>query len=190
MKTFEQQKHHQLSQKDKSAKQSWDEKIISLCRKINAFSEYYTTSSCSGRIVLIKGDMKKQPNLFLKVWHKPITVQKLKKELQKAAKSWPGLVYFKQEPVILHVAAKDLAAAQNLIEFAIHSGWKRCGIIAAKQRFVVELANTERLEFPVINKEKILVNDSFLRLIIQESSQKLRKSWEKIKRLEKELREK
>ena len=61
---FQQQKSKQLGMKDNSSIGEWDSPIIELCNKINASSKYYTTSSCSGRIVLIKQVDKKQEGLF------------------------------------------------------------------------------------------------------------------------------
>jgi len=40
---FLQRKKEVLSKKDKSSKGSWDEKIKTLCDKINKKNDYYTT---------------------------------------------------------------------------------------------------------------------------------------------------
>ena len=66
---FSQRKKSLLEKKDKSSKNSWDKKIIKLCNKINKLEDYYTTSSCSGRIVLIINQNKKQQGLFLRSYH-------------------------------------------------------------------------------------------------------------------------
>jgi tRNA(Phe) wybutosine-synthesizing methylase Tyw3 len=47
------------------------------------------------------------------------------------------------------------------------------------------LNSSDRLEFPIIRKGKILVDDVFLKLIVKSSNEKLEKGWEKIKKLEK-----
>lgn len=52
---------------------------------------------------------------------------------------------------------------------------------------MVELNSTEKIEFPIINKNRILADDIFLKLIVKESNKKLKLSWDKIKRLEKEI---
>ena len=51
--TFLQRKKDILSKKDKSHIGKWDEKIVGLCEKINKSDKYYTTSSCSGRVIMI-----------------------------------------------------------------------------------------------------------------------------------------
>ena len=64
MDRFLQRKKAILKKLDKSSKGDWDEKIISLCDKINSNDNYYTTSSCSGRIIIMKDVVKKGKGLF------------------------------------------------------------------------------------------------------------------------------
>jgi tRNA wybutosine-synthesizing protein 3 len=187
---FERRKSDQLKRKDKSSKQKWDKKIMGLCEALNNDQDYYTTSSCSGRILLLKNEEKKQPGLFLKVWHSCIKTKDLEKALNKIIKIPEQTIYFKQEPAILHIAARDISSAQNLINIAKSSGWKKCGIIASKSRYVVELANTEKLEFPIADRGKLLVSKALLQKITEESGKKLKKSWDKIERLKKQLQNK
>ena len=193
---FLQQKKEILSKKDKSSKRSWDEKIVKLCKKINSLENYFTTSSCSGRIVLMIEQDKKANNLFLKVYHELICLEKLKKDLEEvntlracpetfSQKMFTKGIKFKMEPCILHVACKNLEYAQELLDKAKLSGWKRSGIISSKKRFVIELNSTEKLEFPIIKDDKILVGDVFLKLIVKEADKKLKRTWGKIERLEK-----
>lgn len=193
---FLQQKKEILSKKDKSSKRSWDEKIVKLCKKINSLENYFTTSSCSGRIVLMIEQDKKANNLFLKVYHELICLEKLKKDLEEvntlraypetfSQKMFTKGIKFKMEPCILHVACKNLEYAQELLDKAKLSGWKKSGIISSKKRFVIELNSTEKLEFPIIKDDKILVDDAFLKLIVKEADKKLKRTWEKIERLEK-----
>ncbi|MEM3113203.1 MAG: tRNA wybutosine-synthesizing 3 family protein [Candidatus Pacearchaeota archaeon] len=176
-------KKNQLGKIDKSLKQSIDKKIKKLCDLINKNPNYYTTSSCSGRIVLIKESKEKTEDLFLFVSHDLVKFEELKKEL--AGIKYEDLVYFKQDPVILHVACRTLNDAQKLHDFAKWSGWKRCGIIATKKRFMVELNGTHKIEMPIMNNGKILVDDKFLEILVNESNKKLEKSWSIIKNLEK-----
>jgi len=179
---FEFRKENQLSKDDKSLKQSWDSRIKDLCDKINESDKYYTTSSCSGRVVLLKSSKEKTDDLFVKVWHDIINFEELKSELDKIESN--ELIYFKQEPVILHVACRTLEDAQDLLDIAVKkAGWKRCGILASDKRFVVELNSTEKLEFPIY-KDKVLVDDDYLKFVISEANNRLKSSWDKISRLQ------
>jgi len=74
---FQQRKQEVLNKKDKSSIGFWDEKISKLCEKINSFEEYYTTSSCSGRIIVMIDSDKKCPGLFKFVSHDLISFDEL-----------------------------------------------------------------------------------------------------------------
>ncbi len=180
---FQQQKQKQLSKSDKSNIGEWDEKIKDLCNKINKKKDYYTTSSCSGRIVLLKSGDKKMKNAFLFRTHDKATFKELKKALGKIKKEYNGLVEFQQTCCILHVACKNLDNAFDIVTKAKLAGWKRSGIISGGKRFIVELHSTESISFPIMNKNEILVDDVFLKLVIEQANKKLERVWSKIERL-------
>lgn len=182
---FSKRKQDILTKNDKSSIGKWDKKIKTLCEKINKKENYYTTSSCSGRIIVMVDQEKKAPNLFKFVSHDLVKLNNFLKFLPKE-KSKLNLK-FKQEPCILHVACKTLKDAQKLLDKAKKAGWKKSGIISSEKRFVVEMNTTEKIEFPLIEKGKLLVNNEFLEIILRKSNENLKKSWEKIKRLEKEI---
>lgn len=175
-------KKNQLEKDDKSLKQGWDKQIASLCEKINSSSDYYTTSSCSGRIVLIKDSKEKSDDLFVKVWHDKVSFDEVKNVLREL-EDVKGLVIFKQEPCIMHVACRTMENARKLIKLAQESGWKRNGIISSDKRIVVEINATDKMEMPIYFK-KSLVEDVYLEMILSEANKKLKSSWEKIKKLE------
>lgn len=183
MKIFLKRKESILSKKDKSSKGDWDEKILSLCESINKTPNMYTTSSCSGRVVILLDRDKKGPGVFYWVSHDKITFSGLKKKLNSIKDGNP--VKFKQEPCILHVACDDFNAAASLLRKAQTAGWKRSGIISHKKKFVCELLSTEKLEFPIIDKGKILVDDNFLKIVVKKSNSNLKKTWDKIEKLNK-----
>jgi tRNA wybutosine-synthesizing protein 3 len=171
-----------LFKDDKSSKGSWDKKITSLCNKINKKDNYYTTSSCSGRVVIMFDKELKQKGLFINVYHDLINLEILKNDLSKIISN--DLIKFKQESCILHVACESFKDACFLLDLAKLAGWKKSGIIASKKRFIVEMNSTERIEFLIMNKGRILVNDEFLELIVKKCNFNLKKTWEKIKKLE------
>ena len=181
--SFELDKKKQLEMKDKSSKGSWDKRILGLIGKINKKKEYYTTSSCSGRIMLIKDSETKQPNLFLFVSHEKVELKKLLEEIDKI--KYKELVWFKLDSCILHVAAKDLDSAEKLLSKAKLAGWKRSGIISTR-RNIVELISTETMSFPVM-KGKLLVSDDYLKLALGLANEKLERVWLKIDKLQNSL---
>ena len=182
--TFERRKQDILTKSDKSNIGSWDEPILKLCNVINECRNMYTTSSCSGRIVLLK-DEKKGKGLFLFRSHQKVSFNELKEALDSV--EYGGTVMFKQEPGILHVACQDLEVAIKLLSLARDSGWKHSGIIGIKGRVMVELIGTEHLDFPIMINKEILVSDDYIKLIIKDANSKLGRTWDKIKSLEKSI---
>jgi len=178
---FNEGKKKQLSKEDKSNIGEFDPRIAELCNKINNKINYYTTSSCSGRVVLLKASEEKQPNAFLFRTHEKINFLKLKKALEKI--KYDGLVEFQQTSCILHVACMSLEDAQELVTKAKFAGWKRSGIMATGKRFMVELHSTECISFPIMNNRIILVDDNFLKLIVELANNKLERVWKKIDKL-------
>ncbi|MCR4327844.1 MAG: tRNA wybutosine-synthesizing 3 family protein [Nanoarchaeota archaeon] len=178
---FIQRKKDVLSKKDKSFAQEWDEKIKGLCEKINQNENYYTTSSCSGRTLLMIDQVKKGAGLFIWVNHNKTDLFQLKKVLS----SFEGdeLVKFKCEPPIIHVICKTLKDAEKLLEKGQKSGFKNSGVISLGRNIVVELHGTEKLEFPIFKNGEFLVDTPFLEIVTKKSNRKLEKGWKLIKNL-------
>ena len=173
---FKQRKESILSKEDKSSIGKWDEMILNLCEKINVLDEYYTTSSCSGRIIVMKDLNKKGPGLFEFVSHEKINFESFLEEIRKLNLN---NLKFKQESVILHVACIDLESAKDLLDKGQRSGFKRSGIISLGENIIVELNSTERLEFPLVES----MDEAFLKKVIEKANNNLEKGWKKLGRL-------
>ena len=132
-KRFAQDKKKQIERTDPSNEGKLDDAIKHVCEKLNYLSNYYTTSSCSGRIVLIKNLKEKAENVFLFKTHEKISFKQLKKELERISEKYKDEVYFKQETCIIVSACKSLEDAQNLIDKFKLAGWKRTGIMASRK---------------------------------------------------------
>lgn len=183
---FLQRKTAVLSKLDKSSIGGWDKRIKPLCDKINKLEDFYTTSSCSGRVILMIQQDRKENDLFLKVWHDNISFNELKKILSEFTNK-KEIIKFKLEPPIVHIACRELKDATFILEKGKYLGFKRSGIITFDKNIIVELNTSERMEFPVINNGKVLVDDEFLKLIVGMSNEKMDKWWGKIKKLEKSV---
>lgn len=180
MNKFNNEKLIFLSKKDKSWKKGIDKQILHLIKKINSKKDYYTTSSCAGRIILLKEKDKKQEGAFLFSSHEKISLKALKKELQKA-KKYNGLVYFQQEPCIMHVACSSIESAKELVKKARSAGWKKSGIILGR-KITCELVSTEHIALPVAKQGKILLDDRYLKLLVNEANKKLSRTRGKIRK--------
>jgi len=178
-------KKKQLSRKDSSNIGEWDEKIKALCEKINNKENYYTTSSCSGRIVLLKSSDKKIENAFLFRSHEKLVFKDFKKVLKKI--DYNGIVEFQQTPCILHVACRTIEDAFEIVRLAKLAGWKRSGIMSVdkkNRRVMVELHSTESMSFPIMHKKNLLVSEDYIKIVICIANSKLERVWKKIKKLE------
>ncbi|MFH1637389.1 MAG: tRNA wybutosine-synthesizing 3 family protein [Candidatus Woesearchaeota archaeon] len=158
--------------KDNSPQGYIDEDIKTLLEKINSHPEYETTSSCSGRIVLLNSQRKGESKWLFKS-HAPVKAEDIIEALE-------GRAWFMQEPIILHVRCKTLDAAEKLLSIANSLGLKKSGITSVKG-IMVEVKGTERIETVL---EKGMVSEEYIRLLVEEANGKLLKAKEKIKKLE------
>ncbi|MBD3247521.1 hypothetical protein GF378_02780 [Candidatus Pacearchaeota archaeon] len=185
---FKQRKGDILSKEDKSSVGRWDARMIPLCEKINSLEGYYTTSSCSGRIVIMLDKEKKQSGLFLSKYHEEINPDQILEDLERNRKKSPkAILKFKQEPPILHIHCETLEKAQKLLKKAQLAGFKKSGIISSGKRIILEINGTNKMEFPIIKKGKVLTDADFLKVVIKKSNDNLKKGWKKINKLKKSL---
>jgi len=182
---FDKQKKSILSKLDKSKKGSVDKDIISLVKIINSNPNYYTTSSCSGRILLIEVPeiRKKQEIKWHYLTHNKTSFSKVKQEINKILKKdIKNTVWFREESLIIHICCRTIEDASKLIEIAKHIGFKRSGINTLGKKIMLELVSTENMDAPVI-KDKLLVDDNYLKILVKEANKKLKITKEKIKKL-------
>jgi len=179
---FDQEK--QAVRKDHSKKGRIDEGIKEICDIINSNKDFYTTSSCSGRIVLLKKGARKCDNEFLYETHEKAEMLDVKKALEQLDNSQ---VWFKQEALILHVACRDIKSANKLLKCARDSGLKHSGLLIAKEHIVAELIGTDAMETIVAKDGNVLVNDEYLKVLMEEANKKMEKNKKRIELLKKNI---
>jgi len=163
---------------DRSKKGSLDRHISELVETINRSDDYYTTSSCSGRIMLFKEGESKNDSEWTWVTHDIADPKILFDNI-----SIETDLTFRMEGAILHVCAKSLDHAQKLIDLAKESGFKRSGIIASKKRFMTELISTENINSPLIIDGKGHFNQEYVTALTKKANEKLKLTWKKIEKL-------
>ena len=186
---FEKEKKEFLGKKDKSKKGSIDIKIKRLVDKINSLPDFYTTSSCSGRILLlaIPRSNKKNEVEYLFCSHKKIKYNEIKKIL-KLKKELKNDVWFTVQPVIIHVACNDIKNTKKILNIARDIGFRRSGIISiGKNKVIMEIISTERIDAIVGKNRKLLIGEDYFKVLIKEGNKKLEKTWEKIDKLHNNL---
>jgi len=179
--TFDVDKKNALTKIDKSKKGSIDQPIKKLLDIINKKKDYYTSSSCSGRIILFSTikEGKKYETKWLFVSHKKVNFNEIKPYF----KPDKDQLWLRQESFILHVCCRTLKQAQKLLESCEKSGLKRTGIHSLK-KIMVEIINTPHLNTLIGEKNKLLVGNDFIRSWLKEANDNMDKNSKKIKELE------
>jgi len=180
---FPTEKKNQLAKQDKSKKGDIDQKIFPLLEAINTKEDYYTTSSCSGRILLWCGSGKKSEIEWLKVSHDLIAEDfyKISKQEDENKK---GLIWLRLEPMILHVACKDLESANKLLDIA-KSFYKKSCLLSIRNKIVVEIRGSEFVEMPLFKEGKLLFAEEEFLWLTEMLNEKMKKVWEKTEMLRK-----
>ena len=119
-----------------------------------------------------KSDKKNEVNWIFKK-HSEVGFEEVKKALEINNEIW-----FKFEPAILHIACKTIEGGQKLIDIARGVGFKRSGIISSK-KIVLEIGSYEVIN-AIICQDKMLIEDGYLRVLIEEANKKLRANKEKL----------
>lgn len=163
---FIQSKQHVLEALQKNINhQKIDVKALPILEALNAREDYFTTSSCAGRIVLmqIPGIGKKRGAEFLQKWENNIDVE----AVHTAAKlGKTGELWLMAQPPIFHVAANDLSAAGTLVAVAKQSGFKNSSIKAIGRKIIVEISSTEELDVPLGRNGRMFCPDDYIELIV------------------------
>jgi tRNA wybutosine-synthesizing protein 3 len=163
--------------RDRSKKGAIDKEIIGLIRIINKLADYYTTSSCAGRIVIIEKKARKCDSRVLLLSHKPVTIEQVVMALRNVGNS---PIWFKQEAVIVHVCCKSLEAAERLLQAANKAGLKHSGVISLTRRIVVEIIGPDMLETIICRDGKVVVPEEYLKLLVSEANSKLEQNRRRI----------
>lgn len=140
--TFDNEKKTCLEKEDKSKKGSIDARVIPVLKVLNAHQDYYTTSSCSGRVYLWRGSGKKCETEWLNLSHEPVNDDFFILE------NTHGLVWLRVEPFILHVACRDIIAANRLVTVA-RTQYKKTCLLSLSKKLVVEIRGSEFVEMPL-----------------------------------------
>ncbi|MBU1941227.1 MAG: hypothetical protein KKC68_05585, partial [Candidatus Thermoplasmatota archaeon] len=122
-----------------------DMSLMPLLDAINIKKEFFTTSSCAGRIMVLElpklGD--KLNAHILGKWHHIITEETLRQALSKASK---GMIWLYAQSPILHLAAASFEDANWLVKQAIAAGFKNSGMKTQGKQLIIEINSTERLD--------------------------------------------
>ncbi|RLE47285.1 hypothetical protein DRJ25_02745 [Candidatus Woesearchaeota archaeon] len=179
---FDNLKKTALSRIDKSKKGSIDKRIKQLLSIINKTKDYFTTSSCSGRIVLLKKGRRKDQCEWIYTSHDLADEKEMRQRLSEAK----GNIFLKMESMILHVSCRTLKDADKLLKEA-RKIYKRAGIISLK-KLSIEIMGSDFLETPVKLGDRLLVDEECFGILVKEANKKLKSNWKKTKEFEENLK--
>lgn len=163
--------------------------ILPLLRLINSLDEYYTTSSCSGRIQIYEA---KLPGLKFSIkmlgkWHSQVSADTIIKIIEEKK---PKNLWFAVLPPILHVMAKTIDDANKLLHLAREAGFKHSGILSIKpERIIIELTSTERMELPLIINGEWIIRKEMIPKLVDKANELLTITKSKIEKFMKLIQE-
>ncbi|KAI7828033.1 methyltransferase TYW3-domain-containing protein [Gamsiella multidivaricata] len=112
------------------------------------------------------------------------------------------LVYFKFEPMILHIEASTPAAAKTFLNHSLFSGYRNSGILPSAKRTMLAIRSTLKLDAPIayipstsstmpssIPKIHLMVSVAYLRVLVELSNDKFQMNVAQMSRFEKRLAE-
>ncbi|KAF7726966.1 hypothetical protein EC973_008161 [Apophysomyces ossiformis] len=198
--------------KDKSPKGFVDAPILDLIHIINAHPDYYTTSSCSGRIAIYREGIEEKTTkggVWLYVTHDPVEIPATADdgwivrllfgpESDRVVFESSGsvnplehqLIYFKFEPLILHVEASSQDTSMRLTSLAYQAGYQNSGMTPSRSRHMLAIRSTHKLDTPIAYVDPVtgkiccLVNPGYLRLLMDMSNEKFRQNMDRMKAFE------
>lgn len=163
---FGKEKKDFLDKEDKSKKGCIDKDALEIVNEINSKKDYYTTSSCSGRIVLLeKLSGRKNESKWIFSRHDKVNFNEILKPLNNL-KNIKNEIWFKQEPLILHVRCRNINAAKRLLDISRRI-FKRAGIISLSERkIVIEIIGSEKIDTIVADKD-FFADENYLKQLIK-----------------------
>lgn len=167
-----------LNRLDLSKKGSIDGPIKDIIKLINDSDHYYTTSSCSGRIIVISQSeqdyQKKKGCQWIFVSHTHIDDHQ---EVIKALINHEGSAVLKFEPFILHATCATIDHAMKVNRSAIDSGFRNSGIsVGQSGRVTVAVRSTHSLEIPISCNGSVLVSEEYIEYIVKKANDKLKEN--------------
>ena len=206
---FAKEKSDFLKKKDKSRKGYIDKDAVKIVDCINSKSDYYTTSSCAGRIVLLEMKSRKKNDcgwIFSK--HDKVNFNEINnalkhnnqktrelplnasdKEDTSLGSSAKNPIWFKQQPIILHVACRSLDAAKRLLE-AARKMFKHSGILSITDRkTTIEIIGSEKIDTIIADRD-FIADEKYIKQLVKYANHNFAENKRKSGRFLREIKHK
>lgn len=158
---------------DRSPKGSIDVPVLDMFRYINALHDYYTLSSCSGRISLYQDMGRSKGVHWVLVEHGTVSEAAFKAAVAGAITDGHNLIV-KCEPMILHVRCRTRKDAAVLYQVAMDAGFRESGQGGSDDKIMVAIRTTANMmEVPLSQGSKLMVNDAALEFYVAQANRRL-----------------
>lgn len=181
---------------DKSPKGFVDEPIVDLIEFLNSMEQYYTTSSCSGRISLFA--LPISTSILKGEWllseHRRVSLKETIEALE-SADSAIASVSLKFEPFILAIDCISIDAATKMLHIARDvSGFRDSGITLStgstvEKRIILTVRCPVRMDTPVLQRGVFDISPDQLKFLVQFANNKFDENAKRIERFFNDLRE-
>lgn len=156
--------------------------VLALVHLINSFSNYYTTSSCAGRIVILSKDnfRGKYSATFIFKKHSAVTFGEIKQIFLNDKPINYTLLYLNVEPPTIHIASRSLTDAIAIHQLALTSRLGYSMFKTVKKTIIVEVRGTGLLQIPIGRNNELLISDSYLKFLLNHANEILIQEQERL----------
>lgn len=187
---------------DRSRAGRVDARCVEFVREVCASEDFFTTSSCSGRVSVFADRGAREVERGLKggrwvyVSHDPArgrAVVEAVREVEAETAS-PGetdgededaatkTLVLRFEPFILAVEARDLESGADFVRCARDCGYRESGITACEKRVICAARCQIRMEAPVVVNGERMVDDAGIERLVEMANEKFRANAERMER--------
>jgi len=165
-----------------------DEDLLDILLEFFKRPESYTTSSCSGRIVVVDSRMpweRRDATIIFKK-HAPISLDEIKDLLKQPVLYRLWLV---ASGPIIHVVTLTAKEALKVLRIAREAGFKHSGVMSASRKgYLVELRTGIRLAVLLKTPNGLVVNEQGLNEVVKAVNEALIEGKKRLNRLLEALR--
>ena len=162
-----------------------------IARAIAQTEDYFTTSTCSGRITLmdLREDEGKKEGAFFRKWHRKVKTPEVWKGITDDSNT--GNLWFKQDPFVYVIGTRDAGGAQQIIAACQEAGIKRYGIHHLEEgNIIMEIYGTHTMSVPVKKGNERLVEAEYVQSLVEIANRKWEANENKRKRFEEIMKKK
>ena len=162
-----------------------DLEILHVINRINEFAQYYSTSSCAGRIVLLsKANFRgKYTAEFVYKNHSPLNPEAIIELKNSMKRPFAGQLYFNVEPPTYHVVCNTFEDAMQIHQLALEVALGYSMFKSIKKSIVVEIRGTGLLQVPIGLDNKVYITDEHLDFILALGNEVLSSEQDRVKKL-------